>query len=209
MAFTAASRISQSLASAAVSEQFQVRANREGVRYPPPPPRDGAPAASHTYVKSDGPRLQSSWSSPRYTNRWVENRGESDAEPREWILMRRRWYRRTDWEWTKPREKVSRDRRLDGNATGSSRPYGVCTHGIHRVSADRPRGKIGASDQNNTQETLPYAKCAFVVSKKRTNSPKEKRVSFISGAISVETRNRSNLPETNWKRMKYRHVYAR
>ena len=94
-------------------------------------------------------------------------------------------------------------------ATSGSHPDGVFTHDIHRVSADRPRGKIVASDQNNTQETFIYANCAFVVSKNQTNSPKVKRVSFISGAISVDARNRSNLPETNWKRMKYRHVYAR
>ena len=197
MACTSAFRISQILTSSTVSEQFQFRAKKGGARYPPHPPQDDAPAASHAYGKSDGPRLQSSWGGPSYANRWGENRGESDAEPRGWILMWRRWYRRTDWEWTKPREKVSRDRRLGGNATSVSAPDGAFTRDIHRDSAGRPRGKSVASDRNNAHETLPYVKFAFVASKNQTNSPKERKVPFISGAISVETRNRSNLPETN------------
>ena len=178
MACTSAFRIPQILTSATVSEQFQVRANKWGARYPPRPPQDDAPAASHAYGKSDGPRLQSSRASSSYTDRWGGNRGESDAEPMWWILMGRRWYRRTDWEWAKPRENVSRDRRLDGDATSGSPPDGAFSHDIHRVSAFWSEGKIVASNRTNAEETLHYAKFAFVLKNK---FPRSSRRLFHSG----------------------------
>ena len=99
-----------------------------------------------------------------------------------------------------PQRKISRDARLDGNATSDSPPDGASTNDVNCVSANLPRGKILTGDQNNAKETSNYAHFAFVPFEGMGFPEGAEKVSSTSGIISVETRNRSNLPDTTgWK----------